>query len=87
MTRRHTRLQLARSDRPRGALWPLFAPGNRRHAKAATLVRWHGVGTGAAAILALWTQAADDWPSDCSRSERGAAEVQCVRDSGHFQKY
>lgn len=45
-----------------GALWPLFAPGNRRHAKAAALVRWHGVGIGAAAILTLWTQSASGWP-------------------------
>ncbi|WP_066953687.1 hypothetical protein [Streptomyces lushanensis] len=45
-----------------GGLWPLFAPGNRRHAKAATVVRWHGVGLGAAAILTLWAQAANDWP-------------------------
>ncbi|WP_256097963.1 hypothetical protein [Streptomyces sp. MnatMP-M17] len=45
-----------------GSLWPLFAPGNRRHAKAAAVVRWHGVGMGAAAILTLWAQAANDWP-------------------------
>ncbi|MFJ2651853.1 hypothetical protein ACIO1C_34655 [Streptomyces sp. NPDC087420] len=45
-----------------GGLWPLFVPGNRRHAKAAAVVRWHGVGLGATAILALWAQAANDWP-------------------------
>lgn len=45
-----------------GGLWPLFAPGSRRHAKAATVVRWHGVGLGATAILTLWAQAANDWP-------------------------
>lgn len=45
-----------------GALWPLFARGDRRHAKAAALVRWHGVGMGVAAILTLWTQSANNWP-------------------------
>ncbi|WP_189308903.1 hypothetical protein [Streptomyces brasiliensis] len=45
-----------------GSLWPLFARGNRRQAKAATVVRWHGVGLGGAAILTLWAQAANDWP-------------------------
>ncbi|MFI7408429.1 hypothetical protein ACIBU0_07150 [Streptomyces sp. NPDC049627] len=45
-----------------GGLWPLFAPGRRRHAKAAAVVRWHGVGIGGAAILTLWAQAANDWP-------------------------
>ncbi|MFE4537977.1 hypothetical protein ACFRKB_23300 [Streptomyces scopuliridis] len=45
-----------------GSLWPLFARGNRRHAKAGSMVRWHGVGMGAAAILTLWAQAANDWP-------------------------
>ncbi|MCL8013963.1 hypothetical protein [Streptomyces sp. AS02] len=45
-----------------GSLWPLFARRNRRHAKAATVVRWHGVGIGGAAILTLWAQSANDWP-------------------------
>ncbi|MEU2430237.1 hypothetical protein ABZ611_12070 [Streptomyces sp. NPDC007861] len=45
-----------------GSLWPLFAPGNRRHATAAAMVRWHGVGMGVAAVLTLWVQAANDWP-------------------------
>ncbi|MFJ1969389.1 hypothetical protein ACIO93_12045 [Streptomyces sp. NPDC087903] len=45
-----------------GGLWPLFARGNRRHATAATVVRWHGVGMGVVAVLALWAQAANDWP-------------------------
>jgi hypothetical protein len=45
-----------------GGLWPLFAPGKRRHARAAAMVRWHGVGMGGAAILTLWAQAANDWP-------------------------
>ncbi|MGN9760964.1 hypothetical protein [Streptomyces sp. SD31] len=45
-----------------GSVWPFFARGNRRRAKAATVVRWHGVGIGAAAIVALWAQSANDWP-------------------------
>ncbi|MFE0255060.1 hypothetical protein [Streptomyces sp. NPDC059010] len=45
-----------------GSLWPLFARRNRRHAKAATVVRWHAVGIGGAAILTLWAQSANDWP-------------------------
>ncbi|MGW5277706.1 hypothetical protein ACWEQP_35405 [Streptomyces sp. NPDC004044] len=45
-----------------GGLWPILAPGKRRHATAATVVRWHGVGMGVAAILTLWAQAANDWP-------------------------
>lgn len=45
-----------------GALWSLFARGKRGHVTAATVVRWHGVGLGTAAILALWVQAANDWP-------------------------
>ncbi|MGW1895282.1 hypothetical protein ACWCP6_34325 [Streptomyces sp. NPDC002004] len=45
-----------------GGLWPLFASGDRRHATAATTVRWHGMGMGVAAILTLWVQDANDWP-------------------------
>ncbi|MFF3871374.1 hypothetical protein [Streptomyces sp. NPDC001978] len=45
-----------------GALWALFARGRRRHATAAAIVRWHGVGLGGAAILTLWAQAANSWP-------------------------
>lgn len=45
-----------------GGLWPLFAPVRRRHATAAAVVRWHGVGMGGAAILTRWAQAANDWP-------------------------
>jgi hypothetical protein len=45
-----------------GALWPLFARGDGRHATAAKMVRWHGVGLGATAILTLWAQASNDWP-------------------------
>ncbi|CAM5315888.1 hypothetical protein [Streptomyces purpurascens] len=45
-----------------GGLWPLLARGDRRHAKAGAVVRWHGVGLGATAILTLWAQSANDWP-------------------------
>ncbi|MFF6911113.1 hypothetical protein [Streptomyces sp. NPDC012466] len=45
-----------------GGLWPLFARGEGRHVTAAKMVRWHGVGLGATAILTLWAQASNDWP-------------------------
>ncbi|WP_369197964.1 hypothetical protein [Streptomyces djakartensis] len=44
-----------------GGVWPLVARGER-HAKAGRVVRWHGVGLGAAALLTLWAQTANDWP-------------------------
>ncbi|WP_234310608.1 MULTISPECIES: hypothetical protein [unclassified Streptomyces] len=45
-----------------GGAWPLFARGERRHVKAASVVRWHGVGMAGAAVLTLWAQSANDWP-------------------------
>ncbi|MER5938918.1 hypothetical protein ABT121_16530 [Streptomyces sp. NPDC001928] len=45
-----------------GGLWALFARGDRRHTAAATVVRWHGVAIGGAALLTLWAQSANDWP-------------------------
>ncbi|MFE3636684.1 hypothetical protein [Streptomyces sp. NPDC059168] len=45
-----------------GGVWPLFASDDRRHARAAAVVRWHGVGMAVAAVLTLWAQAANDWP-------------------------
>lgn len=45
-----------------GAVWSLFARSNRRHARAAAVVRWHGAGMGVTAILTLWAQSANDWP-------------------------
>ncbi|MFD5909803.1 hypothetical protein ACFWHL_13920 [Streptomyces massasporeus] len=45
-----------------GGVWPLFARGDERRVTAAKMVRWHGVGLGATAILTLWAQAANDWP-------------------------
>ncbi|MGA5898659.1 hypothetical protein [Streptomyces venetus] len=45
-----------------GGVWPLFARGSRRHAKAASVVRGHGVGMAGAAVLTLWAQSANDWP-------------------------
>jgi len=45
-----------------GAVWSLFARSNRRHARAAAVVRWHGVGMAVTALLTLWAQSANDWP-------------------------
>ncbi|OAH11665.1 fatty acid desaturase family protein [Streptomyces jeddahensis] len=45
-----------------GGLWQLLRRGDRRHAAAATSVRWHGAGMAVLAILVLWAQAANDWP-------------------------
>ncbi|NEE10478.1 hypothetical protein G3M58_29000 [Streptomyces sp. SID7499] len=45
-----------------GGVWPLFARGDERRVTAAKMVRWHGIGLGATAILTLWAQAANDWP-------------------------
>ncbi|MFJ5684766.1 hypothetical protein [Streptomyces sp. NPDC093099] len=45
-----------------GSLWSLFARGSWRHAKAATVVRWHSVGFGVTAVLALWVQGSNEWP-------------------------
>lgn len=45
-----------------GGLWALFTPGRRRHARAAAIVRWHGVGMGVVAILTLWARESNDWP-------------------------
>ncbi|GAP46261.1 hypothetical protein [Streptomyces azureus] len=45
-----------------GGAWPLFARGDRRHAKAAVVVRWHGVCMAVAALFTLWAQAANGWP-------------------------
>ncbi|WP_251062347.1 MULTISPECIES: hypothetical protein [unclassified Streptomyces] len=46
-----------------GGVWALLARGDRRRAAAATVVRWHGVGMAAAALLTLWVQVANDWPT------------------------
>ncbi|MET9761258.1 hypothetical protein ABZ016_19720 [Streptomyces sp. NPDC006372] len=45
-----------------GGAWPLFARRDRRHAKAASVVRGHGVAMAGAALLTLWAQSANDWP-------------------------
>ncbi|MBB5798471.1 hypothetical protein [Streptomyces caelestis] len=45
-----------------GGAWPLFARGDRRHAKAGVVVRWHGVCMAVAALFTLWAQAANGWP-------------------------
>ncbi|WP_460105147.1 hypothetical protein [Streptomyces sp. YKOK-J1] len=45
-----------------GAVWSLLARGDRRRARAAAVVRWHGAGMAVTAVLALWAQSANDWP-------------------------
>ncbi|MFG1671305.1 hypothetical protein [Streptomyces sp. Y7] len=45
-----------------GGVWALVARRNRRHAAAATVVRWHGLAIGGAALLTLWAQSGNDWP-------------------------
>ncbi|MFF3636799.1 hypothetical protein [Streptomyces sp. NPDC002250] len=45
-----------------GALWSLFARSDRRHARAAAVVRWHGFGMAVTALMTLWAQSANDWP-------------------------
>ncbi|MFF7788532.1 hypothetical protein [Streptomyces sp. NPDC007991] len=45
-----------------GGVWPLFARGDRRRAKAAVVVRWHGVCLAVVALFTLWAQAAGGWP-------------------------
>ncbi|MFI8219059.1 hypothetical protein [Streptomyces sp. NPDC085932] len=45
-----------------GVVWPLFRRGDRRHATAGQVVRWHGAVLGVLAILTLWARSANDWP-------------------------
>ncbi len=45
-----------------GSLWGIVKRGDRRHRRAAALVRWHGVAVGVTALLTLWAQANNDWP-------------------------
>lgn len=45
-----------------GGLWGLLGRRSRRQVLAAAAVRWHGLAIGAAAIVALWAQAAAGWP-------------------------
>ncbi|MFI1652333.1 PH domain-containing protein [Streptomyces avidinii] len=45
-----------------GSLWAIVKRGDRRHERAAAVVRWHGAAVGVAAILTLWAQANNDWP-------------------------
>ncbi|MEJ8655042.1 MULTISPECIES: hypothetical protein [Streptomyces] len=46
-----------------GGLWGLLGRRSRRQVVAAAAVRWHSLGIGAAAIVALWIQAATGWPT------------------------
>ncbi|MGC0209313.1 hypothetical protein [Streptomyces levis] len=45
-----------------GVVWPLLRRGDRRHATAGQVVRWHGAVLGVLAILTLWARSANDWP-------------------------
>ncbi|WP_329389623.1 hypothetical protein OG625_36755 [Streptomyces sp. NBC_01351] len=45
-----------------GSLWALIVRRDRRHARAAAMVRWHGVALGLTALLTLWAQSNNDWP-------------------------
>jgi hypothetical protein len=45
-----------------GGVWPLFARGDRRHANAAVVVRWHGLCLAIVAVFTLWAQDANGWP-------------------------
>ncbi|MFE2171233.1 PH domain-containing protein [Streptomyces sp. NPDC059447] len=39
-----------------GSLWAVIKRRDRRHRRAAAMVRWHGVALGVAALLTLWAQ-------------------------------
>ncbi|MET9323901.1 PH domain-containing protein [Streptomyces sp. NPDC003038] len=45
-----------------GSLWALIVRHDRRHARAAAMVRWHGVALGLTALLTLWAQSDNDRP-------------------------
>ncbi|MFF9981071.1 PH domain-containing protein [Streptomyces erythrochromogenes] len=45
-----------------GSVWMIVKNGDRRHERAAAMVRWHGVALGATALLTLWAQANNGWP-------------------------
>lgn len=50
---------------------PLFARGDRRHTRAAVVMRWHGVRMAVASLFTLWAHTASAWPfravPGCSR--------------------
>ncbi|MEV6682835.1 PH domain-containing protein [Streptomyces erythrochromogenes] len=45
-----------------GSVWAIVKSEDRRHERAAAMVRWHGVALGATALLTLWAQGNDDRP-------------------------
>ncbi|CAM5620222.1 hypothetical protein SAVIM40S_02424 [Streptomyces avidinii] len=45
-----------------GSLWAIVKRPDRRHHRAAAMVRWHGAALGVTAILTLWAQANNNWP-------------------------
>lgn len=53
-----------------GGMWKLFARGDRRHTRAAVVMRCHGVRMAVASLFTLWAHTASAWPfravPDCS---------------------
>ncbi|MFF3675830.1 PH domain-containing protein [Streptomyces sp. NPDC002120] len=45
-----------------GSVWAIIKRHDRRHQRAAAMVRWHGAALGVAAIAALWAQSGNNWP-------------------------
>ncbi|MFG2236069.1 PH domain-containing protein [Streptomyces sp. NPDC048723] len=45
-----------------GSLWAIVKRHDRRHQRAAAMVRWHGAALGVTAILTLWAQGNNNWP-------------------------
>ncbi|MER6251854.1 PH domain-containing protein [Streptomyces sp. NPDC001584] len=45
-----------------GSLWAIVKRHDRRHQRAAAMVRWHGAALGVTAILTLWAQLNNNWP-------------------------
>ncbi|WP_206323381.1 hypothetical protein [Streptomyces sp. HNM0574] len=45
-----------------GSLWTLLARGNRRHARAGLVLRWHGVVLALTGFLTLFAQGSNSWP-------------------------
>ncbi|MCX4808580.1 hypothetical protein OG594_44575 [Streptomyces sp. NBC_01214] len=45
-----------------GSLWAIVKRHDRRHQRAAAMVRWHGVALGVTAILSVWAQLNNNWP-------------------------
>ncbi|MDX3234490.1 hypothetical protein PV392_02055 [Streptomyces sp. ME03-5709C] len=66
-----------------GTLWSLLAP-DPRHASAARAVRWHGAAMAVAALVALWVQAANDWPMWSIPAVWGPSALLLLASAGAF---